>query len=51
MQTKGPEKDESTGRLNRFLRTASFWALLVLIPIAIIPIASPLLILNQCDTI
>ena len=36
MQTKGPEKEESTGRLNRFLRTASFWALLVLIPIAIL---------------
>jgi cell division protease FtsH len=36
MQTKPPEKDESAGRLNRFLRTASFWALLVLIPIAIL---------------
>ncbi len=37
MQTpKGPEKDESSGRLNRVLRTASFWALVVLIPVAIL---------------
>ncbi len=37
MQTpKGPEKDESSGRLNRILRTASFWALVVLIPVAIL---------------
>jgi cell division protease FtsH len=35
MQAKGPEKNEQEGRVNRFLRTASFWALIVLIPIAI----------------
>ena len=31
-----PDKNESTGRMNRILRTASFWALLVLIPVAIL---------------
>jgi len=35
MQAKGPEKNEQEGRVNRYLRTASFWALIVLIPIAI----------------
>ncbi len=35
MQTKGPEKKEQDGRVNRALRAASFWALIVLIPLAI----------------
>jgi len=31
-----PDKNGSSGRMNRILRTASFWALLVLIPVAIL---------------
>ncbi len=31
-----PEKNDSSARINRILRTASFWALLVLIPVAIL---------------
>jgi len=31
-----PEKPDPSGRMNRILRTASFWALLVLIPVAIL---------------
>ena len=31
---KGPEGSDG-GRVNRFLRTASFWALIVLIPLLI----------------
>ncbi len=31
-----PEKPDPSGRMNRVLRTASFWALLVLIPVAIL---------------
>ncbi|MGH7540488.1 MAG: ATP-dependent metallopeptidase FtsH/Yme1/Tma family protein, partial [Gemmatimonadota bacterium] len=33
---KGPEKNDDSGRMNRILRTASFWALVVLIPVAIL---------------
>ena len=40
MKAKGPEKPEQDGRLNRFLRTASFWALIVLIPVAILQFMS-----------
>ena len=32
--TNGPENMDG-GRMNRFLRTASFWALIVLIPLLI----------------
>ncbi len=35
MKTKGPEKNQPEGRVNRALRAASFWALIVLIPLAI----------------
>ena len=31
-----PDKSDSSNRMNRMLRTASFWALLVLIPVAIL---------------
>ena len=31
-----PDRNDGTGRTNRILRTASFWALLILIPVAIL---------------
>ncbi|WP_419940894.1 ATP-dependent zinc metalloprotease FtsH [Candidatus Palauibacter sp.] len=31
-----PEKNDPSGRMNRLLRTASFWALIILIPVAIL---------------
>ena len=31
-----PERNDPSGRMNRLLRTASFWALIILIPVAIL---------------
>ena len=31
-----PEKNDPSGRMNRLLRTASFWALIILIPVALL---------------
>ncbi len=31
-----PEKNDQSGRMNRLLRTASFWALIILIPVALL---------------
>ena len=35
-EKKRPERNDPSGRMNRLLRTASFWALLILIPVAIL---------------
>ena len=35
-EPKRPEKNDPGGRMNRLLRTASFWALIILIPVALL---------------